>query len=309
MIKTVNIIIPVFNEEQNIKPFFFELKKVTQNLKKYKFKYVFVDDGSTDRTVNEIKKLNNEDIIFIELVRNFGKESALTAGLKESPESDYYLTIDSDLQHPPEIIKEILKMIEINNDIKIVECVRKENKDYNFLRQIFNYFFYYLIKILTNSNSFSNTTDYRLYDREVVKQFSDLKEKNRTVRFLIDWIGFKKKKIYFNAPQRTYGKSKYKLRSLMRMFIKVFTSFSTVPLKIILIFGTFVTVGFFLLLIYMIIINFFENNIMFSNISFVIVLGVILLGIILIAIGFLGLYISNIHDEVLNRPIYIKKKN
>lgn len=127
MIKTVNIIIPVFNEEQNIKPFFFELKKVTQNLKKYKFKYVFVDDGSTDRTVNEIKKLNNEDIIFIELVRNFGKESALTAGLKESPESDYYLTIDSDLQHPPEIIKEILKMIEINNDIKIVECVRKEN--------------------------------------------------------------------------------------------------------------------------------------------------------------------------------------
>ena len=194
MIKTVNIIIPVFNEEQNIKPFFFELKKVTQNLKKYKFKYVFVDDGSTDRTVNEIKKLNNEDIIFIELVRNFGKESALTAGLKESPESDYYLTIDSDLQHPPEIIKEILKMIEINNDIKIVECVRKENKDYNFLRQIFNYFFYYLIKILTNSNSFSNTTDYRLYDREVVKQFSDLKEKNRTVRFLIDWIGFKKKK-------------------------------------------------------------------------------------------------------------------
>lgn len=309
MIRTVNIIIPVFNEKQNINPFFFELAKVTNRLKKYNFKYIFVDDGSTDNTVDEIKKLNNKEVFLIEFTRNFGKEAALTAGLVESPESDYYFTLDSDLQHPPEIIEEILKIKENDSDIKIIECIRKENKDNNFLRKIFNNFFYFIIRNFTNSNSSTNTTDYRFYDRQVIKHFKNLREKNRTVRFLVDWIGFKKKNVEFYANKRMYGSTKYEFSSLISLFVKTVTSFSTFPLKIILFFGTIVTILFFLLLAYMVFVKIFISDLLFSNLSFVIVLGTILLGIILTSIGLIGIYIGNIYKEVQNRPVYIKKEN
>lgn len=306
--KKINIIIPVFNEISNIRLIVNKLDEIKSLLNNYEFKYIFVDDGSKDNTFEEIKNINKSYIKAVQLTRNFGKEAALTAGLLESENSDIYFTIDADLQHPPDLIPQMLKIYESDKDTKVVECVRKINKGYSFIRSLFSKFFYFLINNTTDTKISPLTTDFRLYDREVIEILARFKEKKRTLRILIDWIGFKTQKVEFAANQRIHGDTKYKFKDLVSLMINSITSYSTLPLKIILYLGTIILILFSVLFCFMIFSNFIIGNILFSNISFVIVAMAILLGIIMLALGLLGLYIGNIYREVLDRPLYVCKK-
>ena len=302
--KTVTVIIPVYNESHNLKKVISILRKVTCHLTNYNWNYVFVDDGSSDDSLEILtnEALNDPIIKVISLSRNFGKEIALTAGL-ESLDNSSAIFIDSDLQHPPELIVELIK--EWENGAEVVATIRNSIEDRPLFKRLGSWLFYAIINRISDTKMQSNTTDFRLLDERVVTVLKTFTERTRMVRGLIDWMGFKTVYVYFDAPARNGGEEGYSYRKLFRLATNSMSSFSLFPLRITGYLGLLIITFSALLLLFMILNRYFLHWTVFTPLAIVVVGNTFFIGLVLCGLGMLALYIGNIHTEVINRPLYI----
>lgn len=306
MLELISIVIPVFCEEKNIPRFYERLENIIKDINNYIWEYIFVDDGSPDGSYAELQKLADKDkkVKVLRFSRNFGKEIALSAGV-EAASGNAVITIDADLQHPPELIPNMIK--KWKEGVDIVATIRKKIERQPLIRRIGSKLFYWLMNKISQVEMVSQTTDFRLLDRKVVDVFKTIREKSRVYRGIIDWMGFKKEYLEFNADARISGISGYSYKKLFALAVNSITSFSLFPLKVAGIMGIFITLFSGILLLIMFPTKFLFNSGYFSPLAIVVVINTFLIGIVLICLGFIALYIGNIHNEVINRPLYIVK--
>jgi dolichol-phosphate mannosyltransferase len=309
--KKISIIIPAHNEEKNIPLIYDQLQKVfVQCSNEYVFDIIFVNDGSVDDTIGEIEKLaqSHQEVKYLDFSRNFGKELATSAGLNNC-QSDACIMLDADLQHPVELIPEFIAKWE--NGAEVVVGIRNKNKSTGFLKKIGSMIFYKIINKITEIEIVPNATDFRLLDRAVIDEFNRFTETNRMTRALIDWLGFRRAYINFDAKERIHGDASYSFWKLFKLAMNSFVSLSLLPLKIAGNLGIVITLisglaGFYILLGKYFFRTPFAST--FSDAENLAILLVFLVGIILMSIGLIALYIANIHEEVINRPMYVVRK-
>lgn len=295
--KTVDIVVPVYNEEEVIPLYYTEIYKIIDSATGYHFRLIFVDDGSSDGTLKLLKQISkyNEDAAYISFSRNFGKESAIYAGLKYS-DSDITILMDGDLEHPPELIPEMLDALEQGYDA----CGAKRYAGFasDTFANINNKMSHVKLK--------KGATDYMCMSRRFVKSVLRLSETQRFTKGLFAWVGYNVKWLDYdqNAYVRPKGKSKWTFKKLFNYASDGLTSFSTVPLRAISIVGFIV---FLLALIYIIVqlIVTAVTGIDVPGYTSTLVIMLFLGGIILLAIGILGEYIGKIYLESKDRPMYI----
>jgi dolichol-phosphate mannosyltransferase len=304
--KLISIVIPVYCEEKNIERLYERLENIAKGLQRYRWEYIFVNDGSSDSSYMELQKLATMDkkVKVLNLSRNFGKEIALSAGVEASSGSAV-ITMDADLQHPPDLIPEIIKKWEHGTDV--VGTIRKRIEKQPLMRRIGSRFFYWLMGKISQVEMVSQTTDFRLIDRRVADIFKMITEKSRMYRGIIDWMGFKKEYIEFDADARMEGIPGYSYKKLFGLAISSITAFSLFPLKIAGFLGVIITFFSSILLLIAFPTRFIFKSQFFSSLSIVVVINTFLIGIVLICLGLIALYIGNIHNEVVNRPLYVVK--
>lgn len=314
--KLVSIIVPVYNEEQNVPLFFKTLESELAKIANYDFEIIFVNDGSTDGTLKELNKAthvvpsgvegsNKFKTRIIDFSRNFGKEAATSAGLIEC-QGDAAIMIDADLQHPAEKISEFIAKWE--GGAEVVIGVREKNKSDGLTKKLGSWLFYKIINKISEMELVSGATDFRLLDRAVIDEFKKLTERNRMTRALVDWMGFRRKYIYFKANERIHGKPSYSLWKLTKLAFASMVSLSLFPLRLAGYLGIIITIFAGLLGAYMLFTNYIIGSINFSAPAILAVIIVFLMGIVLICLGLIALYIANIHGEVIGRPMYIIRK-
>lgn len=305
--KLVSIIIPVYNEESNIEWHFTKIQDQIDSVRGYQFEVVYVNDGSTDNSLNIIRSLSSKytHVHYVNFSRNFGKEAATTAGLQKC-RGDAAVMIDSDGQHPIESLNNFLA--EWERGFEVVIGVRKSNVGEGVIKKYGSKFFYGILNRLTDGQTIPGSTDYRLIDRKVIDEFNKLTERNRITRGLIDWLGFRRTTVDFSANARYGGKATYKFSKLVRLALHAFVSHTTTPLQLTGILGGVVTitsavVGLFLL---------FEMYILRDPLAlgitgggFIALFLSLLIGIVLMCQWLLALYIESIHNETQNRPLFI----
>jgi dolichol-phosphate mannosyltransferase len=309
--KIISLIVPAYNEEKNIAPLYEKLEKVVfaPLRDKYAFELVFVNDGSRDGTGAEIEKLvaKHPEVNFIDFSRNFGKEIATTAGINFCT-GDACLMIDADLQHPAELIPQFIEKWE--EGFEVVVGVRKNNAGHG-LKTLGAKTFYAILNKISEVKVIPGATDFRLIDRAVIDEFNRFTETNRMTRALIDWLGFRRAYIYFDANERLNGEASYSLWKLAQLAFNGFISLSMVPLKLAGYFGAIITLLSGLLGVYILLGKYIFHwyfAYISSNVVDLAVFIVFLVGIILISMGFTAFYIANIQKEVINRPMYVIRK-
>jgi polyisoprenyl-phosphate glycosyltransferase len=308
--KLISIIIPVFNETQNVSIIYRELKFIFKN-SVYRYELIFVNDGSTDDSQEVIEGLAKKDkkVKFIDFSRNFGKEMATTAGINMS-QGEAAIMIDADLQHPVELIPDFLQRWEAGAEMVI--GVRKKNNGEGFIKKIGSILFCKMMNIMGETKIVNRSTDYRLIDRKVIDEFNKFSEHNRITRGLLDWLGFKKDYIYFEANERINGQPAYNFVKLFKLSTSTFVSHSLFPLKFagylgIIIILTSSPLGLFIFIEKYILNDPF--NFSFSGPAILAVIILFLVGIILTCLGLIALYIGNIQSEVMGRPMYVIRNN
>ena len=304
---TITILVPVYNEGRNIPKLVSELHAVTAGIDRYDFSLLFVDDGSSDDSVAQIEALAAKDsrVRLLELSRNFGKEIALTAGI-DALDCDAVIIMDADLQHPPAYIPQLIDRWEHGSEVVVARRTRIDKQP--LARRLGSYLFYKLLNAISDFPMEPGTTDFRLLDREVIDALKGFREKNRMVRGLVDWMGFRRSSIDFEAPERTAGVAGYSYAKLAQLALNSFMSFSLLPLRLAGYLGMFSTVVFGTLLLVMGVDKMTGDVFKFSSISFVIVVNVLLNGVVLLSIGLVALYIGHIHTEAVDRPLYLLRR-
>jgi len=305
----ISIVVPAHNEARNLPQFVEELKPVMAK-ENYRFEVIVVDDGSTDNSELLLRGIQEKDDRFrvLQLVRNFGKEAAITAGLVEST-GEAAIVIDADLQHPIALIPDFLRRWESGSDL--VVGVRRKYGDEGLIKRVRSQLFYAILNSISETHVIPNSTDYRLLDRCVIDDFNRLTERNRITRGLVDWLGYTPDPIYFEARPRYSGTAVYSIFKLIQLAVNSFVSLSLFPLKLAGYLGIVITFTAGLLGVFIIIEQYLLQdplNINSSPTALLAVMIVFLVGIILSCLGLIALYIANIHVEVINRPLYIKKR-
>ena len=298
------IVTPCKNEEQNISKFYNSIKNI---LIDYDYNIKFVDDGSDDNTWNEIEKIcnQNKNISGIKLLKNYGKENAITAGIQDNIEDfDFKIVIDTDLQHPVEIIPQ---MIERWQNGEVLINTYREKFQEGFLREMGSSMFYFFMKKFSDVNIITKTTDFMLLDKSILNKYAQISEKNKTFRATINLIQYSKNPIKIKINNRKNNESKFKFTNLIRFAVTTFTSFSIFPLKVVGYIGLFLSTISILAIPMLFFLNFFKI-IPISLQTIIIVLLILLNGLILISNGILAIYISKIYDNVNARPDYIIEK-
>lgn len=306
----LSIVTPLYNEAANIRPFYDELVQISKQCA-YDIEVIFVDDGSRDDSAKRVQALPHDtfELRLVRLSRNFGKEAATSAGLALA-KGAAVIVIDSDLQHPIEKIPDFVKAWEEGADV--VVGVRQGSGDNRWFKRLTSNVFYKLINAVSDTKIIPNETDFRLLTREVVDQYNELTEHNRITRGLIDWLGYDRTVVYFDAKPREHGASKYSYRKLSRLAVNTFVSYSFFPLRFAGYLGVFITCFSGLLGLFVLIEDIFLRDPLGLNITGTGILALVILfmvGVILLCLGLVGLYIASIHDEVANRPLYIVRKN
>lgn len=306
MNKHLTIVIPVYNEEKNILPVFAAVKRVMGELT-YSWNVLFVDDGSRDGSLAQIVALaaSAPEVNYLELSRNFGKEVATTAGLTQAI-GDGVVLMDADLQHPPEVIHELVQHWEAGADI--VVGIRVQNQGEGIIKRLGSKLFYRIMAAMSETELQSGETDFRLIDRRVVEEFKLFTERNRMTRALLNWLGFKRVNVTFTANARTEGQAAYSNLKLVRLALHAFIANSLFPLKIAGYLGVLITLfagacGTFIFFVKYMFNDPWGFN--FSGPAVLAVLNLFLIGVVLACLGLVALYIGSIHAEVANRPLYI----
>lgn len=307
--KTISIIVPFHNEAANLPLLIAALHKATDELP-YNFEFVMVDDGSKDDSARVVRKLAKVDsqIRFLQFVRNFSKEIAVSAGL-HAAKGNAAIIMDADLQHPPSLIPQFIKKWEAGSEV--VVGVRDYDKKESWFKKFASAWFYRIMQQISHTHITPHATDFRLIDRVVIDEFSRFTEHNRMTRGLIDWLGFERDYIHFVAPLRAHGEAAYTINKLVALAINSFTSYSLFPLKLAGYIGTIIILTTGPLGLFAFIEQFVLHDPLDLNIrstAILALLTVFLVGIMLIALGLVALYIAHIHAEVSNRPLYILRR-
>ena len=304
--KKVDLIVPCYNESQVVNMFFDEAKKVIDRLKDYEFNFIFVDDGSSDNTLDLLKELaqKNDCVKYISFSRNFGKESGMYAGLKNST-GDYVVILDADLQHPPALIPQMLEAMEEGYDCCATN--RATRKGDPALRTMFTRCFYRFVNKISEVDMPDGAGDFRMMNRAMVNAVIAMSEVQRFSKGIFSWVGFKTKWIDFENVERAAGVTKWSFWKLFGYAIDGITAFSTFPLRIASYLGTIISASSFIYLFYIIIKTIVIGKDVpgyASTITLILFIG----GIIILSCGILGEYVAKIYMEVKNRPVYMINK-
>jgi len=303
--KSVDIVVPCYNEEDVLHMFFEETNKIIATIPDYNFNYIFVDDGSRDNTLSILMDFakNNEFVKFLSFSRNFGKEAGMYAGLKYT-KGDYVIVMDADLQHPPSLFKEMLSNIEDGYDC--CAAMRSNREGESIIRSAFSRMFYRISNKMTDVQMVQGAVDYRIMSRQMVDAVLSLSEVQRFSKGIFMWVGFNTKWIPYENVERPLGKSKWSFWGLFKYAMDGITGFSVAPLRLVTGMGTFISGFAFLYIIFTLVktlITGIDVPGYFTLLSAVLFLG----GILEISIGILGEYIAHIYMEVKDRPIFILK--
>jgi dolichol-phosphate mannosyltransferase len=305
MSKKIAIVIPVCNEKGNI-PLMTDALCNVMNTLHYDYSMTFVDDGSNDGTVETLKEtaLCNNKVFYISLSRNFGHQNALKAGLDLS-DADAVISMDGDLQHPPELIPELIKHWEEGNDI--VYTIRKDHQEIPMMKRKTSNMFYNLMNRLSNIELEAGTADFRLMDKRVVNICRNFNEMDLFWRGLVKWIGFKQLGIEYEPAERKFGKSKYTYKKMMQLALRGITSFSIKPLSIAIYLGFTFSILSLLYIPYNIYALFFGHAI--NGWASVIVTIAFFGGLQLMILGIIGMYLGKLFIQSKQRPHYVIKES
>ena len=279
-----------------------------KQLPDYSWEIIFVDDGSPDNSAQILVELSSQDTKcgVVELSRNFGKEIALSAGVNYAS-GDAVICLDADLQHPPDRVPDMVRKWEEGNEV--VEMVRSHSKHDPWLRRLGSSVFYSILRLISSTDILAKTTDFRLLDRKVVDALCKVEERQRMFRGIIDWLGFRKVSLPFQAEPRKHGTPVYSYAKLINLALNSFISYSSIPLKLIGVLGLLITGAGLCVLLWMIAFTIVAPEYWnYTPLAFVVVINLILTGVILTALGLMSLYISKIYSEVQNRPLYTVRK-
>lgn len=302
--KKLSFVIPAFNEETNIPIIYKKISEIFNN-EKYNWEIIFINDGSIDDTLNVLENLSNQNkkVKYIDLSRNFGHQAALSAGLMHTT-GDAIISLDCDLQDPPELITQMIKKWEDGFDIVYAQRINYR-KD-NFIKSIFSKLYYSLLKKITDIDIPQNVGDFRLMDKNVLRVINKMPEKSRYLRGMVAWTGFKSTFVNYHRPDRKEGQSGYTFRKLLMLAMSGMVNFSNIPLKMGLYMGIFSIISGFGLLSYQIY-DYLINNAYYHLYKWLVVLIFMFIGFIFILMWILGEYIARIYDEVRDRPLFIVK--
>lgn len=301
----LEIILPAHNEHGNVMPIYDEIKQALGNTN-YDYTVLFVDDGSTDNTLSQIKELAGQDskVKYIELSRNFGHQNAIKAGLDAST-ADVVIMMDCDLQHPPYLINELLKQYELGYDI--VRTHRVENETSGYFKRKTSNLFYKILNQLSDITLEQGSADFRLISGNAITQLKSFNEFELFYRGLIKWIGFKQISIQYHPEDRLSGKTKYTIKKMVSFGLNGFTSFSTKPLY----FAAYLGLIFSILSVMYIpyIFYAFYTGTEVRGWASVIVTIVFFGGLNLMILGIIGIYLSKLFSQSKSRPHYIIKES
>ena len=303
----LSLIVPCYNEEANILPFYDEVYKTFKD-KKYKVELIFINDGSRDNTIKELKKLIDKhdfEIKRVDFSRNFGKEAGMYAGMEHST-GDYVSIIDVDMQQPPKVVLEMLDILEKDDDYDAVAAYQVKRKD-SFLKKHFSNMFYKVINKVADVELKSGASDFRLLRRNVVDSILEVKEYYRFSKGIFSWVGFNTCYIEYEPLERANGTTKWSLKKLFRYAFDGILSYTTFPIKIATIIGSILSLLSFIYLIVTVI----QKLVFGIDVAgYASLLGVSLLlgGIQLLFLGVIGEYIARIYIETKERPIYIARR-
>ena len=304
---SVDLVIPVFNEAEVVEQTYVDVCEVIDSLL-HKFTIYYVDDGSEDGTVAAIKSLAKKDkrIVVLELSRNFGHQAALTAGLDAS-QGDFVISLDADGQHPPEMISQMIELFEQGYDI--VQAQRIDEERSVSFKQLTSSAFYRLINRISGTRVEPGAADFRGMSRQAVDAVKAMPEYHRFLRGMISWIGYKSIILPYRQPNRIAGQSKYSLNKMFRLAMDAIFSFSLVPLYIGLSAGGIFFCLAALEIVY--VLSFWirgETSTLAPGWSSLMFIILITSGMLMVLLGFVGVYVGYIFQEVKRRPQYLLKK-
>lgn len=305
--KLVSFVVPCYNEQEAIPIYYEEVNKYIKNLKDLEFEFIFIDDGSTDSTLEVIKELKKKDgrVHYVSFSRNFGKEAGLYAGL-EKARGDYVVTMDVDLQDPPYLLKEMYTYIQ-SGEYDCVATRRVTRKGEPPIRSFFARQFYKLINKMSEADIVDGARDYRFMKRKMVDAILSMKEYNRFSKGIFGWVGFKTKWLEFENVERIAGETKWSFWKLFVYAIDGIVAFSTAPLMAASILGLlFCFIAFFMVVVIVVRALILGDPVSGwpSLASIIVFIG----GLQLMGLGIIGMYLSKTYIETKKRPIYISKE-
>jgi len=307
--KLISIVSPAYNEEKNISPMVEEVASVMKLINNhYNYEYIIVDDGSRDTTWEEICKeaKKNKKIKGVSLSRNFGQQLALTAGIDQA-RGEAVIYCDSDLQHPPQLFPELIKKWE--KGAKVVHTLRTESADKRIIKKLLSNLFYFVANLLSDIPIEKGMADFKLLDKEVYTKIKEMKEKNRFLRGMVPWLGFPAAVVKYKAGKRAAGSPLYNLKKNLT-FAKIgILSISTKPLVLIGYLGITLTLTSFFSLLAAFFIMLAKSDFKYiSPVLMLVLFNTLLFGIVLSCLGIVALYIGYLHQEIINRPLYLVAK-
>lgn len=305
--KKISVVIPMYFEEEVVNECYDRTKSVLEGLEKYEYEIIFVNDGSQDKTLEMLEEIakDNKNVKVISFSRNFGHQAAVTCGLKYTT-GDAVAIMDADMQDPPEVILDMIKLWEAGNEV--IYAKRKTRKGETRFKLFTAKMFYKVLNGLSDVEIPKDTGDFRLADKKVIDVINSLPEHNKFLRGLFSWVGFKQIPFEYERKERFAGKTKYPLKKMLKLASDGITSFSTKPLKVLGALGIMSIIVSIILLIYAIISYVFRLNSLTPGWTSLMVTITFLGGMQLLSIWLISEYIGKIYDESKGRPEYIIDK-
>lgn len=304
----ISVIVSCFNEEETIPLFYKEIYKTIKYMKDYDFELLFIDDGSSDNTLNILKDLHSKDknVRYVSFSRNFGKEAAMYAGLSYST-GDYVTLMDADLQDPPEMLPRMIDIIK-NEGYDSVGTRRVTRKGEPVIRSFFARCFYKIINKMSKVEMVDGARDYRLMKRKVVDSILSLEEYNRYSKGLFSFVGFKTKWLEYENVERVAGETKWSFWKLFKYAIEGIVAFTTVPLSLVVLLGLIICLIAFIIIIVVIVKTLLFGDPVNGWPSLICII-LFTSGIQLLCMGVIGQYLAKTYLEVKKRPIYIVRES
>ncbi len=304
----ISIIVPCYNEEESLPIFYKEIDKISKEMKVVDFEFLFINDGSRDKTLNILREMAKKDkrVRYISFSRNFGKEAGMWAGL-ENANGDYVAIMDADMQDPPSKVKEMYDLLSKDKEYDCVGLYTIDHKDYSFFRKICTNIWYKLIAKISNNRQVPGVRDFRLMRRQMVDAILEMKEYNRYTKGIFSFVGFNTKWLEFKTGDRVAGTSKFNFWKLFKYALEGIVSFSTAPLVLSAIIGViFCFIAFVAILVIIIKTLAFGDPV--SGWPSLACIIIFVSGVQLFFLGVIGMYLSKTYLEVKKRPIYIVKE-
>lgn len=300
----ISIIVPCYNEEESLPIFYKEINRVSKEMKNVDFEFLFINDGSRDKTLDILRDLSKKDkrIRFISFSRNFGKEAGMYAGL-ENATGDYVAIMDADMQDPPEMVKTMYDSIQ-NEGYDCVALYTKNHKDYSFIRKFFTKCWYKLIGMISSTPQVPGARDFRLMKRKMVDAIISMGEYNRYSKGIFSFVGFNTKWIDYTAPGRVAGVTKWSFWKLFKYALEGILAFSTTPLILAALVGLIFCLIAFAAIIFIIVKTIVWGDPVSGWPSLACII-IFVGGLQLFFFGIMGMYMSKLYLEVKKRPIYI----